>query len=317
MPKIAILVPTYLRPLGLKRTLDAIALLDLESAGDPHHVTSNDITVTVADNDPKHRAGATLVANEAISYRFSLECLVVEERGIPHVRNQLLEYAVDVVEAQYCVFVDDDEAPDPSWLRELLSNHYRCGSDIVGGAVEATFETEPPKWARTLELFVTPQCKDGLVELIDSTANVLISTAILSRISRPWFNPAYALTGGSDKEFFLRAKGNGATFSWAERAVVNELVPASRATRSWVLQRAYRIGNLDMRLALSHRSPGRVIRELIRGAAALLAGCTAYVANPFSEEKRLMALRRIYRQRGKLAALKGSLYEEYKTIHGA
>lgn len=314
MTSIAILIPTFLRPKGVLRTLDGIAKLSLSDLPDGFSDVS--LHVVVADNDAAGQAGLRAVESVEPTFPFPLHKLAVGERGIPHSRNALLKHAVEVIGADLSVFIDDDETPSPSWLRELLAVQSRTRADVVGGSVSATYEAEPPTWARELGLYETPAAADGVCNLVDSTANVLIRNGILSLITYPWFNPAFALTGGSDKEFFLRLKRHGAIFAWSEGANVNELVPASRATQEWILQRAYRVGNLDMRLLLLNGSKFALAREAIISLVALGAALIAYIVFwPFAT-KRLMALRRLRRQAGKLAAFRGFMYEEYATIHG-
>ena len=314
MIKIAILIPTYLRPNGVLRTLGGIANLSLERC--PKEMGEVELHVVVADNDSVGQAGLKAVEQIQDSYRWKLHGIVVSDRGIPHSRNGLLKYAVDKIGADFSVFIDDDEEPVPGWLEELLIVHHATGNDVVGGSVSAEYEVEPPAWAHRLGLYETEPSPDGPCEIVDSTANVLMTNKILSLISYPWFNPAFAMTGGSDKEFFLRVRGQGATFAWAEKARVVEIVPASRATKQWVMQRAFRIGNLDMRLALLSNKRGAVVKEAFVSLAALVVAVATYVVFWPKEDTRLMAARRISRQRGKLAAYRGFNYEEYNTIHG-
>ncbi|AYG70164.1 MULTISPECIES: glycosyltransferase family 2 protein [unclassified Rhizobium] len=314
MITIAILIPTFLRPNGVLRTLDGIAKLSMSDF--PGGFSDVSLHVVVADNDAENQAGLRAVESLEPTFPFGLHKLVVAERGIPHSRNALLKYATGVLGAQYSIFIDDDETPDRFWLRELLSVQAKTGADVVGGSVSATYEAEPPAWARKLGLYETPVAADGICDLVDSTANVLVRNDILPRVIEPWFHPGFALTGGSDKEFFLRLKKHGAVFAWSQRANVNELVPASRATEEWVLQRAYRVGNLDMRLVLLSGSKFALAKEVVVSVVALGAALGAYVIFwPFTA-KRIMALRRLRRQAGKLAAFRGSMYEEYATIHG-
>jgi glycosyltransferase involved in cell wall biosynthesis len=315
MVTIAILIPTFLRPNGVLRTLEGIRTLVLDSM--PADIGSVAIDIVVADNDAVNQAGLKAVEQIRNSYPWPIHSIVVADRGIPHSRNKLLKYAVEELKTDFSVFIDDDEKPSPAWLRELLVMQSVTGADVVGGSVSAEYEAEPPKWAKSLGLYdKTDPDKNGACELVDSTANVMIRNKVLSLIDFPWFNPAFALTGGEDKEFFLRLKNRGATFAWAEKANIVELVPASRATKQWVLQRSFRIGNLDMRLMLLKGNKSAVLKEALVTFVALVVAVATYLVFWPKEDTRLMAARRISRQRGKLAAFRGFVYEEYKTIHG-
>ena len=98
--------------------------------------------------------------------------------------------------------------------------------------------------------------------MIDGAGNVCVSRRCFEEMAAPHFDPAFALTGGEDREFFTRLKRAGKRFAWADEAVCHEHVPASRASLGWALSRAYRIGNSDMRVFLKFApARGERLRE--------------------------------------------------------
>src|SRR3954470_5917408 len=101
--RVLICIPTFQRPKMLKRLLDVIAGLQ----------TSADISVLVADNDARQRAGLTLCLGLE-DYRWRLTAVVAPERGIAQARNTLIEYAL-TGDAQFIAMIDDDEWPEKDW----------------------------------------------------------------------------------------------------------------------------------------------------------------------------------------------------------
>ena len=69
----------------------------------------------------------------------------------------------------------------------------------------------------------------GPVAMLQGAGNLLIRRAVLEEMTAPWFDPAFALTGGEDHEFFLRLKRAGERFAWADEARAYGDVPETRA----------------------------------------------------------------------------------------
>ena len=80
---VAVCIPTYKRPRSLQRLLEAIARLKTDAR----------ITVIVADNDAEGHAGRDLCA-ALKDYRWPLQAVIAEKRGIAQVRNRLIEQAL-------------------------------------------------------------------------------------------------------------------------------------------------------------------------------------------------------------------------------
>jgi glycosyltransferase involved in cell wall biosynthesis len=233
----------------------------------------------------------------------------VEEPGISAARNAILDEArrrrVD-----FLAMIDDDEEADPDWLRELLKMQQNAHADVVGGPVDSVLSHSTPPAIANCDAFRRPPRPAGPVPMIDATGNVLLSCAALDRNGWPSFDSAFGLTGGEDKDFFTRLKKRNASFAWAPMARAREHVPADRANGKWLLRRAYRIGNSDMRIIRLHGGNGAVLASL--GKALLLLG-SAPLGLPLLAipSRRLWLMRKWSRSAGKLAALFGSDYREY------
>ena len=308
MPSVLIAVPSFRRPKSLERLLTAIANLN----------TCANVTVLVADNDAEKReAGATCDAVRARGYRWPISSIVVTERGIANVRNALVAEALRQPPSDFIAMLDDDEEPDANWLEELLRVQAETGADALNGSTKRVFETDPGAWATHCDGVSDIFAPTGSIDIIEGTGNLLARRALFANMAAPWFDPAFAMTGGEDKDFFVRAKNAGARFAWANDAIAYDYVPPSRANLRWALSRAYSAGNSDMRVFLKYR-PNLAARlnEMARIMAALLLNPVLFVILAFNPNRRVRPLRKLYRAFGKLAAIGGRTYEEYSVIHG-
>ena len=153
--------------------------------------------------------------------------------------------------------------------------------------------------------------------MLQGAGNLLIKRQVLEETAQPWFDPAFALTGGEDFEFFTRLAKAGRRFAWADRACAHGDVPPSRRDLRWVLARAYSTGNSDMRALLKHR-PGMGTRtaESMKILGALLLSLPLALILAFSPNHRREPLTRLCRAAGKLTAMAGQRYNEYAVVHG-
>jgi glycosyltransferase involved in cell wall biosynthesis len=308
MPEVTVAIPTFRRPRGLERLLYALAKLD----------TSASITVLVADNDAETHEGFDLcAAMRDRNYRWPVRSVIVKQRGIAQVRNALVENALAESKMQFLAMLDDDEWPEPQWLDALLAEQTKTSADVLQGSILFTFEHKPDAWAETFDGMSDIRHPTGPVAMLQGAGNLLMTRAALEMLPRPWFDPAFALTGGEDRDFFIRLKENQARFAWCDEAVAHTFVPATRTSLSWALSRAYSIGNSDMRVFLKY-GPSASARagELAKIAGALLLSPLLFVILAFDANRRADALRRLFRAAGKVTALFGRQYNEYSVIHG-
>lgn len=304
MPEIVVAIPTFRRPKGLSRLLAALAQIE----------SCENIRVLVADNDGELHQGFDLCNALRASYRFPLDAIIVRERGIAQVRNALAAHALDDPETKFIAMLDDDEWPSPQWLTELRRIQRETGADVVEGAIAS--ESEGKKLDH-FEGVARMRGASGLTDNLEGAGNILLTRVCLETMARPWFDPAFALTGGEDKDFFERLKRMGARFAWSAEALATTEVPATRMGLKWGLFRAYRVGNSDMRIFLKHENNrGRRLAEYGKIAGALLLSPPMFIILALSPNRRERALRTLFRAAGKISALFGSTYHEYAVIHG-
>jgi GT2 family glycosyltransferase len=250
-------------------------------------------------------------------YRWPLASIVVAERGIAHVRNALVAEALRSHPCDFIGMLDDDEEPDANWLDELLRVQRKTGADALNGSTKRVFESDPGAWVIHCDGVSDIFAPTGNVDIIEGTGNLIAKRRLFASMPAPWFDPAFAMTGGEDKDFFVRAKAAGARFAWARDAIAYDYVPPSRANLRWALKRAYSAGNSDMRVFLKY-SPNLAARlnQIARIVAALLLNPVLFAILAFNPNRRVRPLRKLYRAFGKLAAMGGRTYEEYSVIHG-
>jgi glycosyltransferase involved in cell wall biosynthesis len=296
--KVILCVPTYKRPKMLARLLDAVAKLD----------TRHDLRVLVADNDAETHAGFDL-ANSLSTYRWPLGAVIADKRGIAQVRNTLIEHALKT-DARFIAMLDDDEWPEPRWLDAFIEGARDTGADVLQGSILFGMETVGDGHSDIRRA-------SGPTDMLQGAGNILIARAVLDEMPAPWFDPAFGLTGGEDRDFFVRLARAGRRFAWSDEARAHGDVPDSRTGTGWLLTRAYSIGNSDMRVILKHRPGAAVLAlELAKILAALLLSPLAAVILAASPNRKARALQTLFRAAGKLSAMLGRRYNEYAVVHG-
>lgn len=304
-----IVIPTFRRPEGLAKTLCHVARL----------VTTADLTVLVADNDLEQQAGVSVVRRlQRDGYRFPLRCITVAQTGVVRVRNVLLAEALSVPNATFVACLDDDEWPAPDWLSALLDMQQQTGADAIGGTVLPVFTAPPPAWIGRMELY-WQEARDGSVDMLWATSNVLLSRAMIAELGPEFFDPRFGRSGGEDTEFFHRARAAGFRFAWASAAVVFETVPESRLSLNWMIKRSFRIGGTNALIQLGYRykrlgrarvlakACGRLLVTAVRSLLPLLGR---------SHPRRSQAVARFLflsaRSLGEVAALSGYRFVSYR-----
>jgi glycosyltransferase involved in cell wall biosynthesis len=301
--RIVVAIPTFRRPTLLARLLASLAKLE----------TAEQVSVLVADNDGAWREGFELCRKLAPGYRWPLDTLIVEERGIASVRNALVERTLDS-SADFIAMLDDDEWPSPHWLTELLNVQHATEADIVQGSI--VFEGRVRSAAYSAcEGVASIRKTSGPVAMIEGAGNLLLARSCFDGIARPYFDPEFGLTGGEDSEFFMRLAHAGKHFAWADDAIAYGEIEPTRLTLRWVLTRAFSIGNSDMRIAMKYQSGREIVRETAKIAGALLVAPFLSLALVPFPSRRLEAPQLFFRAAGKAFAMLGARHNTYLS-HG-
>jgi succinoglycan biosynthesis protein ExoM len=190
-------------------------------------------SVVVADNDSMQSANQVVIDSSS-STGMRITYCVEPQQNIALVRNKALQNA----EGDLIAFIDDDELPVETWLLNLFNAYREYRADGILGPVKPYFDHDPPEWVRKGEFFERPNHVSGykLKWTECRTGNVLFNRNILDRIGAP-FRSEFG-TAGEDMDFFRRLIDSGCQFVWCRDAIVYEVVPEKRCSRSFLLKRA-------------------------------------------------------------------------------
>jgi succinoglycan biosynthesis protein ExoM len=304
LPAVYLCVPTFRRPIGLRKLLSHIALLTY----------AGPVSVIVVDNDAEERCGASVVAELSGSFRFPLSCEVEPTRGQTYAYNRAFAVACRATPApSYIAVLDDDEYPEPNWLSEMIAVALDYDVDIVGGPVFPVFD-DPDHWLARSGIYAPTRYATGPVPVIYGAGNMLIRRDVLEQYLDEPFRHEFAFTGGSDEEFFWRCRREGRSFAWADGAHVLETVPRSRIKVGYLLRRKFRNGTGATRIERGLERDFRgIARGWCKGLGLMAFGILSLpVAVCGGRGAIVRSLTRAARGAGRIAAEFGILYEEYR-----
>jgi glycosyltransferase involved in cell wall biosynthesis len=215
-------------------------------------------SVVVADNDATQSARPTVAAFSATTGLPVTYC-VEPRQNIALVRNKALENAA----GNWIAFIDDDEFSEADWLLNLFRTCIARDVDGALGPVKPHFDLEPPQWVKKGKFFVRPTHETGykLGWEESRTGNVLFRKDVLKDLETP-FRQEFG-TAGEDMDFFRRAIDKGCSFVWCNEAVVYEVVPSARCTRSYLLKRAL------LRGSNFHKHPAKRLQNMVKSLIAV------------------------------------------------
>lgn len=300
-PDVCICIVTYRRTHLLSQLLASLSYVDSELLA---------LRVVVVDNDP-HESAREVVQQTSESVAFPVSYVVEERPGIPSARNRALEAWGG---GDFVVFIDDDEMPSESWLQELVMAQRAYNADVVTGPALPKFEQGVPDWVIEGGFFERERHPTGTPLPAARTSNVLIRGEVLERCGIR-FDETYGMNGGDDSDFFMRLKKQGCSIVWADQAVVEDLVPRSRATAPWLLRRSLRVGSsysvAEGKIYGSHRL--KALR-LLKGLAHVCRGLAVTVFGVIKLHRVTVVEggRSVMLGLGMIGGTTGWLYQEYR-----
>ena len=193
--------------------------------------------------------------------------------GIAAARNRVLD---ECAGSDAVIFIDDDERPGDGWISALVDTWRQHGSTGVAGPVISRFGEPLDPWIAAGGWFARLRHPTGSEVPVVATNNLLLDVAEVRRLGVR-FDEEFGLTGGSDTVFALQVVRAGGRFVWSDEAAVVDVVPPARATRRWVVRRAFRSGNSGARAAVRVADPGprrwaTRVRFAGRGTSRLVGG---------------------------------------------
>jgi succinoglycan biosynthesis protein ExoM len=272
-------------------------------------------TVLVIDNNPDGRAVAVVAPLASQGVRYVHE----PAPGIAAARNRALREAG----CRFLVFIDDDMHPSDGWLAALLATQRETGAALVAGPVISEYDAEPEDWVLAGRFFIRRRLPTGTALQVAATNNMLLDLNQINDFEMS-FDDRFGLIGGSDHLFTRTLARRGAVMVWCDEAITIDRVPVSRLTRSWVLRRAFRLGNSEslVRLALCRTRGQRIearMRATTAGTVRIVGGGLrwAFGLVTGSLVHRARGQRAVHRGAGMVSGAYGHAYAEYARPSGA
>lgn len=235
---------TFRRP-ELRETLMSLFALVVPAGAD--------IRLIVADNDAQPSAKPLVDELRGLSPH-EITYVHCPKGNISIARNACLAEST----GDFLAFIDDDEAASPGWLFELYTAARDTGADAVLGPVRAIYDSKSPEWMRAGDFHSTmPVWVRGEI-ITGYTCNVLLDMHS-PHIAGRRFDLALGQSGGEDTQFFTAMTEAGGRIAFASGALLEEPVPAKRASLEWLAKRRFRSGQTHGRLvAEKHPGAGRL-----------------------------------------------------------
>lgn len=297
----AIAIPTFRRPDRLSRVLGDIE----RNMVVPHGFALRTVLVVDNDGEPTSRSAVQEVAGD-LPLRY-----VHEPRpGISAARNRAMDELVDV---DYVVMIDDDEALVADWPAGLLLTAQRSGAALVAGPVEPITPWPVPDWMLRPNLLGRAEHPDGSSPAKVPSTNLLIARRLLEHID-PLFDDRFGLSGGSDTLLCRRVRACGFDIRWSATARTAEIYPPERVTMRWLRRRWRRNGSnmVAIDLALEPAAAGRwrvravrAIEGMVRVAAAPVLYLRATASRRDRPFRQAEAQRQLYQGWGLLEGVIG------------
>ena len=194
--------------------------------------------IVVVDNSPD-KSAETIVSRLAKKHITPITYVSEPRQNISLARNAGIVHS----NAQFIVFIDDDEQASQDWLDHLVRTQRKYDADAVFGPTTPIFENgASPRWDPNA-LFYTRNLNTptGTPVLHGYTCNVLYRYEGCLSEKQP-FEPEFGLTGGGDLDISLRLSKMGRRFVWCSEARVTEIIPENRSTIRYILRRSLRGG---------------------------------------------------------------------------
>jgi succinoglycan biosynthesis protein ExoM len=274
-PLVAVCICTRARPQMLRRCLASVRSQRIDAA-------RLRMRVIVVDNNPEPTARS--IVDELSAGEPGRSYVHCPEPGIPIARNAAIRAALQAG-ADYIAFLDDDEVAPQSWLASLMAALEAAGADAVQGSVRRC------RLDDAVDLTGCDSCAPAweTSETL-ATCNVLFKAWLAEPALALRFDESMQFTGGSDREFFMRAGKHGARLVLVHGAEVLEDVHAGRQSLAYQAARAYAAGsNFFERVVKNEPAATAVARIVARLVDRAITGLAKLIA----AAALLMALRRV------------------------
>ena len=303
MNNIAICIPTYKRPLMLKKLILSIYQSNINT-----NLIKN-INIIILDNDIEKTAEKTFVElKESFESDYKLHYSIHPIKGISNARNELIRRGLSF-NPNFLVFIDDDEYVTTEWLNELVKTIINNNADFARGPVIRVFDDTVPEyiscWFRKITYSNNMQI-DSIV-----TDNLILSTKSLLNFD-VWFDTRFNIIGNGDSYFGIQILKKGAKIFWAADALVYETIPESRANIKWLIKRIYRGASAFTYILKLEKEYLKLIKKILVSLIYIISGIGALILMILPIKKRYWGILTLTEGIGGLTGLVNLLYKEYK-----
>jgi len=242
--------------------------------------------IIVVDNHPDKLA-ERMIARLAQVAPAPTTYLSDARRNVSIVRN----LGIAKAHGRYVAFIDDDEAPETGWLKELVATLDRTAADAAFGPKHPEFEGGvAPAWDRqgwryTLDMQMQ---QDEPIHMFGrlrkkgkglGSGNAAFRVATCFDTPEP-FSVAFGDGNGEDTHLLFRLALAGKRFVWAPNARVREFIELDRAKPSYMVTRMKRGSQhyAASRIATSDRKLYTQVRVSLLGLAQFGVHAGLYLA---------------------------------------
>lgn len=237
-PTISIVIATRNRPALLSQCLAGIACQDF-----PGNVEE----ILVVDNSDDPLATKEAVSN--VECRWPLKTLSSSPPGVSRAKNQGLAAA----NGEVTVFLDDDEVPEPNWLRELMFPFclLEIEVDIVAGDYRPAWQSPRPDWLKDrylgyysvgLNWSEVPRIMKPSEWILEG--NIAVKTELL--LASGGFDERLGRSGESlvsgEGAVFDELRKGGAIAYYTPYALITHVIHADRLNQTWLIRRLFAQG---------------------------------------------------------------------------
>jgi succinoglycan biosynthesis protein ExoM len=303
MNKVTICIPSYKRPVLLRKLILSIADCNINTS------LISDLNIIVVDNDAAKTAESTVgELIEKCKDIIMIHYFCFPVKGLSNVRNELLRRAYEI-NPDFIVFVDDDEYVTPDWLNELTGTILRNNGDMSIGPVISEFDNNVPEYISCW--FQRRVYHDNENIKYAATNNLIIKTESLLK-HNIWFDNRFNLTGGEDAFFRNQMLNQGSKIYWSEKAIVCESVPFNRANIKWLSKRYYNASNKYAFILMIEKNFLKILKKILISLLYITLGFFALLLTPIPFKKRYWGLLKIAEGFGGLSGFLRIRYNEYK-----
>lgn len=239
---VSVIVPTYNRPVPLKR-----ALLSVFAQALPDHVK---MEVLVVDNSAEGSARTVVAGLQHSAEKAILRYISEPKPGVANARNTGLRHA----KGKWVAFLDDDMEASQGWIAALTKSLEVTGGDAAFGPIIAKPEAGKPQH-QLVHFFDRSIDRDNNVDITKLGAYLGTGNSMFDRVTCGLtdgsFDTALDEIGGEDTLLLRKLALSDRTFIWSKDAVAFEWVPERRANWQYVARRRFLSGQI--RTLVNHR----------------------------------------------------------------